>query len=347
MLIRLVLALMVLHLISGNASAEKFRLLLPPFSGDPVGKNVSSFLNIEILKSFRINTLEKGRSIRRATINHKDLVLSNHSSAEGAGRRTKSDMVYWGKAFKYGDGVIVESSLTIPADKLPKGSFWVVKSPKAKAQLSIDLPNRYYEFKPFLLDRKIYKEYTDVSQAVVYTDRAFRTPVGKVGPVFRAISMEYESIKVKYQGKEGYIKYPAISEKPEGAINFINGIIRVLRGDRVRGKQSLLKVLDAQDVSREVQEDTRLFLGYLAFATKDYAQGNKYLREAYDINPYSVTVVKYYLTGLIAASLSPDGTPNIDVVEQVAGLLKQNEKLFEPGDTWLAACQKILEAGKQ
>src|SRR5262249_40578174 len=92
---------------------DQVRIFVPAFTGlDTLGKNVSNVLRLQISQTF-----EAGTTFGRGVLLWEDRPLKELSHNEAMRRATNigtlAHLVLWGTAVQYGDGVVVQTYLTL------------------------------------------------------------------------------------------------------------------------------------------------------------------------------------------------------------------------------------------
>ncbi len=139
---RLALALPFVLLLPFEAEAQRVALYIPAFEGeDALGRNVATVLNLQIWQTLRKAPFPNPQRISfgEGMVIWDDVPLSSqtHEGAVEAAREFGTDMVLWGKAWRYGDGVAVQAYLTIV--KRDTRSIWQIQA-GSRGSIGVDVP---------------------------------------------------------------------------------------------------------------------------------------------------------------------------------------------------------------
>jgi hypothetical protein len=116
--------------LAGIASGQQITMMVAPFdsskAGDPeIGKKVSVILNLQVWQTLQIPTTEEGRNTKGGvTWDVTSEPPTSYAEAETLARRQTEDqpqIVLWGRAWRYGDGNVVEAFLSIRNDTKAAG----------------------------------------------------------------------------------------------------------------------------------------------------------------------------------------------------------------------------------
>lgn len=234
---KLVMALtIVLTPLPMAAQRQPITLYVPAFGGpESLGNNVATILNLQVWETLRKAPYPNPKNISFGDglilWDDKPLPSQAPSAAVLAAHNYGADLVLWGKAWHYGNGVVVQAYLTIPA--ADRRSIWEVMLPGADndMRVSIDLPPLQYEFHPIVLTRAIVDNYSSPSALKLYASPKSTDVTGFVGNAFTALEQDGSFARVESNGAQGWLHLPSLSANRSEVVDFIGGIIRVLRAD--------------------------------------------------------------------------------------------------------------------
>jgi hypothetical protein len=269
------------------------------------------------------------------------------------------DLVLWGTATNYGEGIIVETNLLVRKDvgkRKLKTDIWIVTIPTGKSSrtISVDIPRWQYEFAPIVLDPKLVLKLDGLSaghlQIEIYQLQATSASViaNASSQPIRAIRHEGDWSYVNIGGPRfGYIYLPSLSQHPSEVVNFCSGIIRLLRKDWTGAISLFQDVLKNSNSPTAIKIDAYLYMATAYANMHDQAQAFSMAAAAYELNPYSKTSTQYlcmsYLQRL--AELLSQGRPEAEVkrtAQSIQDLLSKNEILFAQDDQWIRQVKEVV-----
>ena len=109
------------------------------------------------------------------------------------------DLVLWGKARQFGDGIVVKAFLTIPPkSRQAINDKWQIALPHDGTSITVetDLPNRRYEFAPVVLDPAIVKRFTTPDALPLYSALIGGKIKGNLGSAYEGIEQSGDAIRV-------------------------------------------------------------------------------------------------------------------------------------------------------
>ena len=338
--------------LSSGASAEPLRLFVPEFSGpEPIGKYVMTTLFFEITKAFAARSpIEKGVWI---LYGHEPLEQETHDAAirESSWPSVRADIVVWGSIRNYGDGIIVQSFLTITPladERQVRPEIWSVHTTgrtDKTAKLKIGLPRRYYEFEPFRLSDDAIQKYFSPNGVPLYSSRNDGELVGFARGAFRIYTSENGGIQLEgSQGVRGWARLPELAEVDIQAITFSQSLIRYMRGDWRGAISALSNIAKAPETPQALRIDSLIYAG---IAKEKIGQsGRSEFEKAYAINRLNGTSARYVIMGRISDIERLRRTGDIDSV--VAGVrdlsrfIDSTRALFSLDDVWLREVGRLL-----
>lgn len=328
------------------AAQRPVTLFVPAFEGpDSLGRNVATILNLQIWQTLRKAPFPNPSNLKfgDGLVIWDDAPLSpqTHDRAERVGRDNDADVVLWGKARRYGDGVVVQSYLTMPAsDKL---RLWEVRVPTASgASIGIDVPRLRYEFGPIALTRAVVDSYSSPGALKLYASPTSTEAVGVVGGAFTALEQGANVARVESGGTRGWIRLPSLSASRSEVVDFVGAIIRVLRADWDGAARLFQNVITNPRAPASLKVDAHLYRGVAL--EHSGSGGAAELRRAYELNPYDRTVVSYLLMSHLAALMrTPASDPERGrIVSAARELVASKRYLFPSDDPWLKRVTDVL-----
>lgn len=349
-----------------DSNNDTVRLLVPAFEGpDALGLNVSTILLLEIF-----NTLDMSQSsdMKRRSFGHGETVwsplplrdLSHTGAADMAAHEDTAcpkQLVLWGRALLYADGVVVQSYLTLPLiddPRIPRNEVWTlrIKFKTDPIDLSLDIPSRRYAFEPIILDADVVRRYSDPASLKIYKDQSLKQQIGTTGPEILASRRGAGGTWLS-KPAAGWLPLPQLSQNTSEVVGFTGALIRVFRGDWL-GAQDLLKtVLSNSTTPNAIKTDAFIYMGMTE--EKLRRSGVEYFERALQTNSLSEKAI----AGLVMSNLSsytrsstasPDSaranSSSQAILLRTKDLLDKNKLLFEPDDPWfrgaIRACDRLI-----
>ncbi len=280
-------------------------VLIPRFDGDPaIGAPVATVLNLQLWC-----TLERSPEVKGVTFSGQiswtpgTLREQSHALAEAVAQKydIRAQMILWGKAWRFGDGVVTQTYLSIPNYQdlrpiWPERWYIKFKVGKITAEWELDIPTRRYEFPSIALRRELVSEFQEIGGLELYRDRELKQPLRKLEATgFTACEHAGDRSKITLDNNEtGWVYLPTLSDKKSYIIDFVGGLIRIFRGDYAGAQELLRSVARAEDATQQLKLDSTL---YLAFAADQLNNDPLvYTQAALQLNPYSDAAVRYHLT---------------------------------------------------
>jgi tetratricopeptide (TPR) repeat protein len=269
------------------------------------------------------------------------------------------DLVLWGAATRYGDGIVVETNLLMRKDvgkRKLKTDIWIVTIPTGKSshRISVDIPRWQYEFAPIVLDRKLVSNLDGLSggylQIEIYQLRGTSSQViatASSQPI-KAIRHEGDWSYVDLGGgRFGYIYLPSLSQHPSEVVNFCSGIIRFLRKDWPGAISLFREVLQNSNSPTAIRIDAYLYMAVAYANMHDQTQALSMAAAAYELNPYSKASTQYLGMSYLArlAELLSQGHQEAEVkrmARSLQDLLSKNEILFAQDDQWIRQVKAVV-----
>jgi hypothetical protein len=326
-------------------------LLVPPFEGPAsLGTNVATILNLQVWQTLRKAPFPNpsGLSFGDGLVTWPDRPLSSqtHEEALRAAQENDADLVLWGKAIRYGTGVVVQAHLTIR--RTARQSIWRVNMPGRGdgSPLEVDLPRLRYEFRPIVLAASLVEIYSTPDALSLYKSPTAREPIGTVGPYFIALQHNGAATLVQSGDVTGWIRLPALSNSRTELVDFAGGIIRIMRADWGGARDLFAKVISNQQTPTALRMDAHL---YRAVAVeRSGSSGEEDVRLAYAINPYDRATVSYRVMSQFASvARMPTNDPGRErALTEARRLLDSNRFLFPAGDPWFTRASAALKSNR-
>ena len=360
----LTLVFVALLIATGQAygGVDEIRLYIPSFQGPgDLGRNVATVLNLQIWRTLRREPWPNPQSLDFGggliVWGPNPLDESSHREAE---RKAMEDhiwaqMTLWGEAFSYGDGVITQTYLSIPAFedyRENKFEIWriTVPTPKGGIQLQMGPPRRRYEFAPIVLSNDVVERYSLPSSLKMFREPRKSEVIGEVGNEYTGIEPRGNYQFVYSEGKRGWVYLPRLSKERNEVVDFVGGVIRIFRSDWTGATTLMDRVINNPSSPTALRIDALL---YKAYSQEQRGRdGEKELRIAYALNPYSRTTLKYWVMSRFARLIRnreiesfPDRSPA--GIREIQELVKAHTYLFSKKDTWLAQVLTAVESLQQ
>lgn len=325
-----------------NAEADdQVRLYIPAFQGpDYLGLNVATVLNLRIFSTLRKAPFPnpKKLSFGGGMIIWGDKPLTDFSAeaAEKAAKDPEVDaqLVLWGEASTYADGVIVNAHLSlVNSDNATYSKLWQVTYAPAAIDIHLGFPSEHYTFMPIVLDPSIVALYRNPGALKIYSDKSLRKPVGAfTGNDFTAIRHEPDGEWLSEPTPGGWVPLPKLSSVPSEISDFTGAMIRIYRADWLGAKSLLNNVYKNNSISNSLRIDTLLLLGLIE--EKQNLSGSKYFGEAFELNPLYKSSAAYLIMGAYSDYIrkANNHVRDSSLVERMGILLKTNRYLFDQDD---------------
>jgi hypothetical protein len=337
---------------SGTATAEdQVRIFVPAFTGmATLGKNVSNVLRLQISQTFRESD-GTGNTFGRGVLLWDDRPLKELSHDEAMRRATTigtlAHLVLWGTAIHYGDGVVVQSYLTVSPlvsfrERKPEVLAISVNTPSGKKDLSLDIPSVHYNFRPRVLRKEIVDKYQTISNLPIYSDQNFQNIVGSIGPEFRAHQYQKDAVNLTSGKVTGWVPLPSLADSHSEIISFTSAIIRILRGDWVGARELLEQTAKSDNLPQAILIDTTIYNGVIE--EKLGRSGLRYFYSAYDLNKFNKVSAQYVIIGLVSEKLrlEKSGKSTKNVSEEASRFLRESNYLFVTDESWMENARAIL-----
>lgn len=323
-------------------------LYLPAFEAEgQLGFRAATVLNLRIWQTLRRAPFPNpaGLSFGNGTVlwDPTPLRESGHVAAENAAQSLGADAILWGRAWRYGGGVVIQAYLTVPEDRNAEQRIaWkaTVGAHGKAVSLTVRLPRRRYEFSPIVLRREVVDSFASPAGLRMLATRGSDNVVGKVGQAFRALRHEGSWMLVRSGSTEGWVHLPQLSERRSEVIDFTGGLVRLLRTDWLGARELLQRVVDNPNAPRALRVDALLILGLAA----QHAGGDPLgpILRAHQLNPHDVEVTKYecmaYVNRLAQAG---SGTAHSQTKGRLREIISSRRYQFGTADPWFSKVQAI------
>jgi hypothetical protein len=335
-----------------DAAPDQISLFIPAFEGPgALGRNVATVLNLQIWQTFRRapwphnpEKLDFGRGL--IIWDKVPLKSQSHEEAESMAKdlSIQAQMVFWGKAYPYGNGVVVQTNLTIPEYedyREKKLEVWTVSL--QGRNFKVDIPRRRFEMSSIVLRPETIERYSLPSALKIYRERVGGESIGEVGDAYIGIQFEPGIAKVRSDHTVGWVRLPELGKKPAEIVDFIGGVIRTFRGDWEGSISSMRSVVNNPSTRTPLKIDAYLYWGMAMDRLK--RDGRPIIEKAYLLNPFAKVNVQYLIMSDISAIMrlpivsGTEVTKSI-IVNRLKEVISKNSYLFPKNDPWL---QEVLQ----
>lgn len=351
------------------------KFLTPKGKSVDVGAKVASTLGLQMWRTYSTRTRNKKAFDNAVFTFDMERRPRNSEDAEALANKRKKDaqLVLWGKASQYGDGIVVEANLLLRKgmgnNKLGT-NIWSVEIPIGKKShtVSVDVPGWQYEFAPIILDRNLIANFEADTRAFLRLSSNYFIPRDHLSiGIYSARSIASEVMgffseenitAIKHDGDwtfvnvegrgTGWLYLPDLSRKPSEVVNFSSGIIRILRNDLPGAINLFQEVLKNNNSPTAIKIDSYLYMAIAYDKMHDQAKSFSMIAEAYKLNPYSKTTTRYlcmsYLSKLagLLAQKNAEGTETKKTIESLQEVLAKNKILFAEDDSLIRQVEQVL-----
>ena len=357
-----VAAMAILTAREGHASDDSAAAVVTVFetresADDPdsvLGSNVGTYLNLQVWRTLQRSFANGEMTFSRGTVWWQNSAVGSHASAERAARDLLAQMTLWGAAFAYGDGVIIQPYLSIPKYndfRSDNNEVWTIEL--LGEALSVDMPRRRYDFSPIEVSRDAVddlrdpftfelcdRQYQDGDDA----DRSCRP--GRLSKGFEALEHDTNCTLVmtlEEEREEGWICNVLPSDRNSEVVDFVAGILRVMRGDWPGATESFNRVMENEDAEKRLQADAKLMLAMIA--AKADQPSEAIAQSVFDLQPNDQVAFKYLVMSKLAGLKNrlDRGRSASELIDDIGGLLADNRILLAADDPWLGALEAVLE----
>jgi tetratricopeptide (TPR) repeat protein len=346
--------------ISSLAGAQRVTLMVSPFDSSPtgkseIGKKTGIILSLQIWQTLRIPTTQDG-SKTRGTVNF-DVTSTpptSYTEAEALAAEATDyspEMVLWGRAWPYGTGTVVEAFLLVRGHPLQylalPQDLWTIVTPNG-SRISVGVPRRQVEFSPIILRGDLLPELQEPSDLKLYAGPTGDAIKGTVGGGFTAQVQGIDTAEVLLpNGTTGWIRLPNLSQTHSEVVDFSSGLVRIFRHDWSGAFQLLTNVVNNSHTPAAVRIDAYLYMAVAA--DKMGKSADQWVAKAYELNPYSKTVIQYLCMSELSefSRLSQEDQKNDrgrNLVNSLNQIVTSASPLFAPGDIWLKSVRTSVSS---
>ena len=333
---------------------DQITLYTPAFEGPGVlGRAVATILNLQLFQTLRVPRPIPGATPTLGVVvwGQQPLDRYEHTYAELRAEQGNllAQAVFWGKVYEYGDGAVATTNLSIPqyADfRQSHPEIWRIHIPHLAggAVIEADIPQRRYSFRPIALSADIIARYSSRS-IPMFEARSGGSVIAEIDDEFRALASSIDSVEVLSGGRRGWVRLPELSTHGGEAIEFVGGVVRVLRGDWLGVAQMMRRITKNEHAPNELRTDAFLYLG---LAEEMLGRpGTAAIDRAISLSPYARRCVVYAVMSRLAEAARAERRG--DTKDQVAmalvqarQLLIENRALFSESDAWFQTTWGIL-----
>jgi hypothetical protein len=343
-------------LMLGEVRAQTVITLVAPFDSsrtgsDQVGKKIGVILNLQIWQTLIKPSSGNGSQTDGRMI--WDVFSPPPTNASEAERLAldyleNPQIVLWGRGWRYGDGNVVEAYLSIRSSATPRAldfDLWEV-SIAGGSSFSVEYPHRQIEFAPIVLRADLLAELKDPAGLKLYVNRTGPETNGYVGYDFTAKQQGPESAFVSLpDGRRGWVRLPDLSRQHTEVVDFTGALIRIMRQDWHNARPLFLRVLANPRTPAVARIDSNLYLAVIAHHLGE--DPISWVRDAYNLDPYSRTTIEYLCMVHLSAiqRMTPAerrGSEGRDRLKALTDIAELNRSLFPRDDPWLSSLQEFL-----
>jgi len=335
---------------SPTLSAEPLRILVPKFSGErEVTTAVSMTVYFEMLKAFGSPSgAERGAWI---LYGQDESNISSHKDAVDAASwpSVRADIVVWGHATRYGDGVVIDPRVTrTPVSRQRKEQPEVLQAifetPAGEYDLSLANSAAFFDLEPFVLSNAFIEQSENYSKGIpIYPSLDSDKPGEYTSNVVYFLEVSETAALVRYDGaKEGWIKFPALPREDLSMAYFGQGLIHILRGDWRGASKSFTELNEFSSLPNSMRVDANIYLGIAQY--KLGLDGLATFRRAAGLNGFDKDAVKFFLVGLL---LDYRQKREPALLDELATNIEKHQVLFSTSDPWFSDLRKLTAQYRQ
>jgi len=339
----IILALIPASLMAG---VDQVSIYIPSFDGPrELGRNVATVLNLQIWQTLRRapwpenpDNLHFGYGL--IYWDNETLGEQSHIEAERAIKDLSmlAQMAFWGKAYRYGGGVVVQSNLSIPTyNDFREDKLEIWKTKLNGKTIGLDIPRRRIEMSSIVLEPSIIEKYSLPSALKMYKNQVGDEEVGEVGDSYVAIKFVPGFAYVKSKGIKGWVRLPELSKRPTEVVDFVAGVIRIFRGDWRGAATKMQDVINNTNTKKPLKIDAYLYRGMALERLGE--PGRKMFEHAYKLNPYSETTIQYLIMSDLSALNRLTGVNKTKerntINERIRNTISEHGYLFKDDNPWL------------
>jgi hypothetical protein len=313
-----------------------------------VGTSVATVLNLQIWHTLRIPLTVEGRHTQGiVTWDYDWHPPASFAEADSFAAEQKSQepqIVLWGRAWRYGSGIVAEPFLLI---RYEVGScafgedLWSVARASGEA-FSVGVPDRQIEFAPITIHLDSLSGLP--SGLKLYGSPTSQQSVGVVGDYFTALEQGPDAVKVRIpNGTQGWIHLPLGSREHSNVVDFTEGIIKIFRKDWDGASAPLIRV--GNDIRAPTNVRSNAFL-YLAIAAA-HSGGDalQWVSKAYELTPFSKTTLQYLCMAKLdeLQKAGEDRELRSARLDELRRIVLAGSPLYAPDDPWFLRLKKFLD----
>jgi len=342
--------------ISNATASDQITLFIPAFEGPgELGKNVATILNLRTWSTFRRkpwpnnpDNLDFGKGL--VIWDPNPLQQQSHNDAERQAKELSvlAQIVLWGKAYAYGDGVAVQANISIPRYRdfrQNQHERWQVSI--NGETLVADIPRRRFEVSSIILTQDIIREYSLPSSLKIYQKRRGGEAIATVGQSYMGIQFENQLgvVKIISGDKRGWVRLPLLAKQKTVVSTFTGALIKIFRSDWQGALSAMQRVIDSENIRTPLKIDAHLYAG-LALE-KMGKSGRHYFEQALALNAYASRTVRYLIMSDLALleKMKTNNMAKQEItakIEKTKALLSKNKKLFSANDEWFQQAEQII-----
>jgi len=279
--------------------------------------------------------------------------LATHEDAEAAARKADigAQLVLWGEAYEFGDGVVVQLNLSLPRyhdfrEATPE--IWRFQWREGGPGIECDLPSRRYSFEPIVLDRAIVERYSRPDAIALYSRAEGGEEVGRLGGRFLALRSGPDAVYVRSAaGREGWVRLPELAASRSEVVDFVSALVRVYRADWEGARTLLARVVESSTAPTALRTDAALLSARAALMLGlPPATVQAELERAESLSPHARRGVVYEAMARLAAEESAQGCPRDARLAAIDAWLRGHQGVFVNDDPWLEQWRRVLDAGR-
>lgn len=343
-----------------RASADTVRLYVPALLAERPGLGfaVSTVVGLQVWQTLRKAPTPnpQGLSFGEGEVIWDPLPASftDHDGAEAAARSGNlgAQFVLWGKAYEFGDGVVVQLNLSLPRyhdfrERTPE--IWRFGWQPNKHELEADMPARRYSFEPIVLDKAVVARFSRPDAITLYASRDERRKVGRVGGRFLALESVPGAVKVRTAaGQEGWVSLPDLATQRSEVVDFVSGLVRIYRADWHGARELLARVSESPVAPTALRLDAALLstrAGLLAGLPAEQMVAE--MDRAAALSPNARRGAVYQTMIRLSAAGRREGCVDAALRAEIAAALDERRRLFLADDEWLAKVAQVLGADER
>jgi hypothetical protein len=359
---------------TGNASCPatradcNFTIVTPEFespAGGRMGANVALALQHQIFKTFRISIPRAGADdfccMPRDTLAMlgPPLVEQSQLAAEQYARdHQPSSLVLWGKAWPWGEFVVVQPYLSIigpptgvdPGLKIWDGNYrqrpftadgqwriWEISATDSAGNthtLAINqFPREFYDLPQISLDARTVEQFQSLVLVVYQAETGNAVTGARTSGSIEAL--RHGPKRTQISSPPGWIELPTVDAGR--SIDFIGGIFHFMRGNWERAESSFEKVAKDELANSGIRVDAALLLAASRFRLDPgCAKCDEALAIATAINPYSIVTARFEMMAALAqANVASDYLP-------LRARLETQRSLHPPDDSFTKDAKSFM-----